>query len=179
MANVKISDLTSLAEGDIVTSTDVVPIVDDSAGETKKSTSQAVVNAGLKAPGPIGGTTPNGGTFSYVLSNSGVIGYTTGAGGTVSQGSWAANVTLNKICGQIVIFNSVVTSGTHAFNVVNSVVGSGDVILLTQVAGYDADLTYTVGSVFSGGFSIIINSAAGTTTSGVVLSFAVFRIVTA
>lgn len=179
MANVKISNLNSLAEGDIVTSTDVVPIVDASAGETKKSTSQAIVNAGLKAPGPIGGTTPNAVTATTVLSNSGVIGYTTGAGGTGSQSHWGADVVINKICGQIAIFNSVVTSGTYGFNVVNSLVGSGDVILLTQVAGYDSDLTYTVGSVFSGGFRIIINSAAGTTTSGVVLSFAVFRIVTA
>lgn len=177
MANVKISALSSLAEGDIVTSTDVIPIVDASAGETKKSTSQAVVNAGLKAPGPIGGTTPNVVTATTVLSNSGVIGYTTGAGGTVSQSSWGANVTLNKICGQIGIFNSVVTAGTHAFNVINSTVNTGSIILLNQITGYDSDLTYTIGSVFSGGFSIVINSAAGTTTSNVVLAFAVFSIV--
>ena len=52
----KISALTSLAQADVVTTTDVLPIVDATApATTKKVTVQAMVNAGLAAAAPQGG----------------------------------------------------------------------------------------------------------------------------
>ena len=186
MANVKISNLTSLAEGDIVTSTDVIPIVDASAGETKKSTSQAVVNAGLKAPGPIGGTTPNAitgttGTFSALLSNAGRIGYITGAGGTVTQGSWLADVTINKPCGQIVVFNStgdLTPFVGYAFIVYNSLIAEGDVVVLTQLAGASPKITYQAIATIDGAFAVSIICHSAAPVSGVTLSYAVIRTTT-
>ena len=49
MADKKISALTSLAQGDVAASTDVLPIVDTSATETKKITASALVGAGMTA----------------------------------------------------------------------------------------------------------------------------------
>lgn len=169
-----------MAEGDIVTATDVIPIVDDSAGETKRSTSQAIVNAGLKAPGPIGGTTPGAVTATTVLSTPGVIGYTAGAGGTVTQSSWGTDVILNKLCGQIALFDSAVTAGVHFTVVYNSYAGTGiDAIVLTQVNGYNQYVRYSIADIGSGTFTICIDCAQNTSVSGVVLAFAMFKIATA
>ena len=49
MADKKISQLTSLAQGDIATTTDVLAIVDTSATETKKATPAAIVGAAAAA----------------------------------------------------------------------------------------------------------------------------------
>jgi len=54
MANVKISELAANAA--VTPATDVLPMVH--SGATEKVTPQALVNAGLLAPGPIGGGTP-------------------------------------------------------------------------------------------------------------------------
>ena len=66
----KISQLTSLAQVDVSASTDVLPIVDTSAVETKKITVSALVGAGATAG--ISGAVLTNGTI-----NSTTIGATT------------------------------------------------------------------------------------------------------
>jgi len=71
----KISALTSLAQADVVTTTDVLPIVDATApATTKKVTVQAMVNAGLAAAAPQGGTLALTGALS--VSGTSTLGIT-------------------------------------------------------------------------------------------------------
>jgi hypothetical protein len=86
MADKKISALTSLAQGDVAASTDVLPIVDTSATETKKITASALVGAGMTAgvtnvdinSGAIDGTTIGAnsaaaGTFTTLTGTTKVV----------------------------------------------------------------------------------------------------------
>jgi hypothetical protein len=104
MADKKISALTSLAQGDVAVSTDVLPIVDTSAPETKKVTAAALVGAGLTAgvtnvdinSGSIDGTTIGAnsaaaGTFTN-LTASGTVSF---SGATVSNGGSVTTVDIN------------------------------------------------------------------------------------
>jgi hypothetical protein len=104
MSDKKISALTSLAQGDVAVSTDVLPIVDTSATETKKVTAAALVGAGLTAgvtnvdinSGSIDGTTIGAnsaaaGTFTN-LTASGTVSF---SGATVSNGGSVTTVDIN------------------------------------------------------------------------------------
>jgi len=104
MADKKISALTSLAQGDVAVTTDVLPIVDTSATETKKVTAAALVGAGLAAgvtsvdinSGSIDGTTIGAnsaaaGTFTN-LTASGTVSF---SGATVSNGGSVTTVDIN------------------------------------------------------------------------------------
>ena len=148
MSDVKISALTSLAVVDIVTSTDVLPIVDTSAVETKKATVEAIVNAGLKAPGAVGGTTPAAITGTNVLATA-LLGYTTGAGGTVTQNTSITNtVTINKACGRIITYNETapVTAFTSTlFSVVNSLTGT--IFAVNDISGIPSISVADTGTV--------------------------------
>ena len=67
----------------------------------------------------------------------GGFGYTTGAGGTVTQAtSRVTAVTLSKVCGQIVLFNTTTTAGQiTTFTVTNTLVALTDNVLVTQQSG--------------------------------------------
>lgn len=104
MADKKISQLTSLAQGDIATTTDVLAIVDTSATETKKATPAAIVGAAAAAgltnvdinSGAIDGTTIGAnsaaaGTFTN-LTASGTVSF---SGATVSNGGSVTTVDIN------------------------------------------------------------------------------------
>jgi hypothetical protein len=104
MADKKISALTSLAQGDVAASTDVLPIVDTSATETKKITASALVGAGMTAgvtnvdinSGSIDGTTIGAnsaaaGTFTN-LTASGTVSF---SGATVSNGGAVTTIDIN------------------------------------------------------------------------------------
>ena len=181
MSDVKISALTSLAVGDIDTSADIIPIVDTSAVVTKQSTVKAIVDAGLKAPGAVGGTTPAAITGTNVLATA-LLGYTTGAGGTVTQNTSITNtVTINKACGRIITYNETtpVTAFTSTlFSVVNSTVSAGDIIVLALASAGSANVMYSVESVLDGGFNIRVNILNTAAVPAVTLSFAVINNVT-
>ena len=157
-----------------------------SAVETKKATVEAIVNAGLKAPGAVGGTTPGTGAFTTVTctsltSSSGVIGYTTGAGGTVTQGtSLFTGVTINKVCGSIVTFNHTtpnISAFTNVvFTVTNSTVSAGDIVILALISAASVTkVFYTVENVIDGAFNIRVNVMSDSTVPSVTLGFAVFN----
>ena len=131
----KISELTTLAQGDVVAASDYLPIVDVSessaASRNKKILVDALVKAVLAAPGAIGGTTPAAGSFttgSYsgsftanTFASSGAtltggtingmaIGGSTPAAGAFTTLSSSGNVTLGDAVG-----DSHTVNGTTAF----------------------------------------------------------------
>lgn len=107
------------------------------------------------------------------------LGYRTGAGGTVTQGtSRTTGVTINKLSGAITLFSAAGTSSYTTFTVTNSTVAATDVIIVNQKSGTDKYETF-VSNVASGSFSITFADVSGTTTEQPVFNFAVIKAVAA
>lgn len=101
------------------------------------------------------------------------IGYTTGAGGTVTQlTSKSTTVTLNKICGKITTHNAALAANTSVvFQVNNSTVGANYVPI---VACASADHTAKVSGITAGSFSICLtNITAGSLSNAVDINFSI------
>ena len=107
------------------------------------------------------------------------VGYATGAGGAVTQGtSRTTGVTLNKTAGAITLFSAAGSATAATFTVTNSTVAATDVIILNQKSGTDLyDLKIT--AVAAGSFNITFNTTGGTTTEQPVFNFAVIKAVAA
>lgn len=116
-------------------------------------------------------------TATGVIASTGTagIGYATGAGGTVTQGtSRTTGVTLNKTSGAITLFSAAGTTSATTFTVTNSTVAATDVIILNQNSGTDLyDLMVT--AVAAGSFNITFRTTGGTTTEQPVFNFAVIK----
>lgn len=107
------------------------------------------------------------------------IGYATGGGGAVTQGtSRTTGVTLNKICGAITLV-SAAGSGTPAtFTVTNSLVAATDVPIVQQKSGTDL-YNIRVTAIAAGSFNITFWTTGGTTTEQPVFNFAIIKAVAA
>jgi hypothetical protein len=120
-------------------------------------------------------------TATGVIASTGTagVGYATGAGGTVTQGSSrTTGVTLNKTSGAITLFSAAGSATAATFTVTNSTVAATDVIILSQKSGTDLyDLMVT--AVAAGSFNITFRTTGGTTTEQPVFNFAVIKAVSA
>jgi len=120
-------------------------------------------------------------TLTGLIASSGTagIGYATGAGGAVTQGtSRTTGVTLDKTTGAITLFSAAGTTVATSFTVTNSTVAATDVIILNQKSGTDLyDLMVT--AVAAGSFRITFRTTGGSTTEQPVFNFAVIKGVTA
>jgi len=116
---------------------------------------------------------------SNFLSHAGSVGYTTGAGGAVTQQtSRTTGVTLNKICGQITLFSAPGTAAWQEFQVTNSTVAATDTII-ANVASATNDYAVRVTAVAAGSFTLSVSAVSGTATDAPVLNFAVIKAVAA
>jgi hypothetical protein len=125
----------------------------------------------LSVAGPIQSSTSSG------------VGYITGAGSTVTQAtSKSTGVTINTICGQIVMFNTaLVATGEATFTVTNGSVASTDVIIVNHASVGTAG-AYLVGisNVATGSFKITVSNISGVSRSeAIVLNYAVIKAVNA
>ena len=111
------------------------------------------------------------------------LGYTTGAGGAVTQiTSAATGVTLNKYCGQITtVALTTAAAAEEAFVVTNSKVDANDVIVVntTYAGGGKPDVFVT--NVGAGVFTVNISNvaAAAALDAVLVVNFAVIKSVAA
>jgi hypothetical protein len=116
-------------------------------------------------------------TATGVIASTGTagVGYATGAGGTVTQGSSrTTGVTINKTSGAITLFSAAGSATAATFTVTNSTVAATDVIILNQKSGTDLyDLMVT--AVSAGSFNITFRTTGGTTTEQPVFNFAVIK----
>ena len=125
----------------------------------------------------IGAATGTSLAVTGLIKSSGTagIGYATGAGGVVIQGtSRTTGVTINKITGQITLFSAAGTTSATTFTVTNSTVATTDVIILNQHTGtdlYDLMVTKTV----LGSFDITFRTTGGTTTEQPTFNFTVIK----
>jgi hypothetical protein len=118
-----------------------------------------------------GATTFSGSARS--TSATGGIGYGTGAGGAVTQGtSRTTGVTLNNVCGAITLFTAAGSATWQSFTVTNSVVAATDTIIVNQRSGTDLYMMH-VTAVAAGSFRISFATTGGTTSEAPVFNFAV------
>jgi len=117
---------------------------------------------------------------NILIDSAGVVGYTTGAGGTVSQaiaGSKAAGVTLNKQSGTIVLdpTGAVNAGATVTFTLTNSFIGQTDVVIVNANGGTSG--AYNVSCrVASGSCDInVTNVTGGNLTESLNIVFAVIN----
>jgi hypothetical protein len=151
--------------------TDTTPFIVDTAG-----------NVGIGTPTPavkldvIGAIT----STAQITSSSPTlgVGYSTGAGGTVIQGtSRTTPVTIDKICGSITMFNALGSTTAATFTVNNSTVTIDDTIIVNQRSGTNFyDLLVT--AVANGSFNITFRTTGGTVADAPVINFTVINSVT-
>lgn len=117
---------------------------------------------------------------SSIQSTGGGIGYATGAGGAVTQGtSRTTTVVCNAVCGAITLVSAAGSATPFSFTVTNSTVAATDTIHLSQKSGTDIYTTQVVSAVGAGSFRITLANASGTTTEQPVFNFAVIKAVAA
>ena len=117
-------------------------------------------------------------TAAGVLANTatGGVGFTTGAGGTVTQATnKSTTVTLNKACGNITLNAASLAAGavaTFTFN--NSSLGAQDNMILNPISGTDGAYLLTLSAVGAGTCNISIrNLTAGALAEGFIIRFSI------
>jgi len=119
-------------------------------------------------------------TTGNVLATSAAgLGYGTGAGGTVTQGtSRITGVTLNKPTGAITMFSALGSAIAATFTVTNSLVAATDTIILNQQSGTNL-YVLLVTAVAAGSFNITFYTTGGVATDAPVINFSLIKGVTA
>ena len=113
------------------------------------------------------------------------IGYVTGVGGAVTQGtSVTTTVELNKLCGQITTFSLALAAGVDTtFQLTNSFIAAGDVVVVSiKSYGGTADgiPIANVQATAAGSCKINIRNTGATTLDALaVINFAVIKAVAA
>ena len=125
------------------------------------------------------GTAPNRFSGDVTVFGAGGLGYSTGSGGAVTQGtSRTTGVTLNKTNGAITLFSAAGVATYTTFTVTNSTVAATDTVIACQKSGTNTYEVF-VTAVAAGSFNITFASVSGTATDSPVFNFAVIKAVTA
>lgn len=137
------------------------------------------VDIGAGTPGTVNATsvTSTGG----ITSSGGGIGYTSGAGGTITQlTSKATGVTLNELCGLITMnAASLAAATTVSFTLTNSTIAATDILIMNQTAGTLGSYLLNA-SCASGSVTISVrNITAAALAEAVGIRFAVIKSVIA
>lgn len=121
------------------------------------------------------------GTITSTSATAGV-GYATGAGGTVTQGtSKSTGVTLNKVTGNVISHNASLTGGASvSFTLTNSTIAAADVVVVSVKSGASTGLyTAAVTAVAAGSCIITITNIGSTAGEVVTINFSVVKSVAA
>lgn len=110
--------------------------------------------------------------------SSGTWGYSTGAGGTVTQATnKATGVTLSKSCGAITMNNASLAAATIvSFVLTNTLIAATDVLVLNHISGGTIG-SYTLNAQCAAGSATINirNNTAGSLGEAVVIQFALIK----
>jgi hypothetical protein len=114
---------------------------------------------------------------------SSTIGFSTGAGGTVTQATnKTTGVTLNKTCGQITMNAAALAANAVVqMTLTNSLIAATDVILANVSSGFAATGSYAVQCESHAAGSVafsVRNVTAGSLSEAIVINFIVLKTVT-
>ena len=115
-------------------------------------------------------------TLGDCYSTTGQVGYGTGAGSTVTQGSSRTTTVVSAgQCGQITLVSAAGSTTAASFTVTcSAVLAATDAVIVWQISGTDKyDLSVT--AVAAGSFQITSRTYAGTTTEQPVFGYMVFK----
>lgn len=133
--------------------------------------------------GVVGGTTPAAAGFTTVgasgsilsTSPSGGVGYTSGAGCAVTQGTnRTTGVTCTGVTGAITLVSAAGSATPASFTVTDTSVAATDTIIVNQKSGTDLYEIF-VTAVGAGSFKLTSFTTGGTTTEQPVFNFAVLK----
>jgi hypothetical protein len=132
--------------------------------------SSTVIRATLSSAGAF---TTAGGVSS--TSSSGGVGYGTGAGGAITQGtSRTTAVQLDKVTGAITLFSAAGSATPATFTLTNSTIAATDVVHVTQKSGTDKYEIFVTATA-AGSCAITFFTTGGTTTEQPVFNFVVIK----
>ena len=117
-----------------------------------------------------------------LVNGTGKLGYTTGAGGTVTQiTNKSTPVTLNKTCGQITLNGAALAGGAIiSFSLINDRIQEGDVIVMNHLSGGTAGAyTLNARAIADSATIDVRNSTNGSLSEAITISFALIKSVTA
>jgi hypothetical protein len=121
-------------------------------------------------------------TGNQVITNTGKLGYATGAGGVVTQlTSKATAATLSKSTGQITLnAAALAASTTVSFTLTNTVIEAGDILIMNHISGGTAGSYSLNAQSAAGSASINVrNISLGSLSEAIVIAFAVIKAVSA
>jgi hypothetical protein len=116
------------------------------------------------------------------IRTTGILGYNTGAGGTVTQATnKSTGVTLSKSCGEITLNNAALAASTTvSFTLTNTLIEAGDVLILNHASGGTLGSYSLNASCGSGSASINVrNISAGSLSEAIIIRFSILKAVTA
>jgi len=142
-----------------------------------KGDSNNLVNSSIVDNGTIVAVSEPIASTGYIKSSGTTgIGYATGAGGAVTQGtSRTTTVVCNTPTGAITLFSAAGSATPFSFTVTNASVAATDTVILSQKSGTDIYTTQVVSAVGAGSFCITLANASGTTTEHPVFNFCVLK----
>jgi hypothetical protein len=118
-------------------------------------------------------------TDNLLVSGTGLVGYNTGAGGTVTQlTSKSTAVTLNKATGQVVTHNAALGAGIAvAFVLNNSLISTTDIVIANVLGAGGSYIAQTINIAAGGGAATIrlTNITAGSLGEAVTINFIVIK----
>jgi hypothetical protein len=107
------------------------------------------------------------------------VGYTPGAGGTVTQAtSKSTDVTLNKPSGRVTLNGAALAAGaTASFTLNNTTIAEGDTVLLSLSGAMGTFVNYNLWSYVGGGYVLIAikNISGGSLSDAPTINFAVIK----
>lgn len=125
------------------------------------------------------GGTPGTSVADYIFARadpSTGIGYVTGAGGTITQGTnRTTGVTLNKVTGAITLVSAAGSATPFTFTVTNSTVATTDTVSVSVKSGSTDTYRCVTTAVAAGSFNITCDDLTGTTTEQPVINFNVIK----
>jgi hypothetical protein len=125
------------------------------------------------------GTAQNAFSGDVIIFGAGALGYATGSGGAVTQGtSRTTGVTLNKTNGAITMFTAAGSVVAATFTVTNSTVAATDTIIVNQKSGTNL-YVLLVTAVAAGSFNITFYTTGGVASDTPVINFSVIKAVAA
>jgi hypothetical protein len=115
----------------------------------------------------------------HLIGSSQTLGYSTGAGGSVSQtGTKATGVTLNRPTGTITMTAATLNANTTvSFTLTNNVISATDIIVLQHTSGGANSASYNLNAFPAAGSAVISvrNVTAGNLSEAIVIRFAVIE----